>query len=61
MRFTDWFLKQLCTHTNEATGCSTFSLYETRPFRTKRVICSRCQMSIDVPEHLWKRWLQEKE
>ena len=34
MRFTDWFLKQLCTHTHEITGWSAFSLYETRTFRT---------------------------
>ena len=39
MRFTDWFLKQLCTHTHEITGWSAFSLYETRTFRTRNQFC----------------------
>ena len=59
MKFTDWFLKQLCRHTNEATGWSTFVLHETVPFRTKAVICARCQLRIEVSEEMWRRWLQE--
>lgn len=58
MRFTDWFLRQLCDHTDDNTGFSTFTRLYSDGKRV--VVCMRCQLQIDVPDVVWERWLREK-
>jgi hypothetical protein len=58
MRFTDWFLKQLCDHRDDNTGFSTFMMWH---IDSKRIIrCTRCALQFDVSEVVWERWLREK-
>ncbi len=59
MRFTDWFLSQLCDHTDDNTGFSTFTHLRFSDGK-HMVVCARCRLQFDVPDVVWERWLREK-